>query len=216
MMDKRWEEELSHITQDWVIGADDVGTGALAGPVCVCAILAPKSWQLDGLNDSKKLSKKRREEMRGVIGDAYERGEIGFAIAERCNLHIDHYGIAQCLQDAFSEAIGAMVSKAITDLKTSSYLIIDGARPKGEPPANMTDVRWLPKADNFVPQVMAASILAKCYRDEKMAILGQLHPEYKWDENSGYGTKDHKAALKKVGTSLLHRFSYEPMKSMAK
>jgi ribonuclease HII len=216
MMDKRWEEELSHITQDWVIGADDVGTGALAGPCVCCAILAPKSWTLEGLNDSKALSKKRREEMRAIIGAAYERREIGFAIAERSNLHIDHYGITQCLSEAFSEAIATMVAKAQTDLKTSPYLIVDGARPKGELPANMTDVRWLPKADNFVPQVMAASILAKCYRDEKMAILGQLHPEYRWAENSGYGTKDHKAALKKIGVSPLHRFSYEPVKSMVK
>ena len=215
-MDERWEEALSHITQDWVIGLDDAGTGAWAGGVYACAVLAPKSWTLEGLNDSKKLSKKRREAMLEALNAEYDQERIAYAIFQRSNKTIDQSGIQEALAGAFMDAIEAMATKVEewgTDVPT---VLLDGGKPYPASPLAQMEVEgnWYPKGDNFIPTVMAASILAKTSRDEWITTISQSWPQYGWDKNMGYGTKEHRLALEKYGCSPLHRMSYKPMKSM--
>ena len=91
------------INKQFIIGVDEVGYGALSGPLVVVGVLAPKDWKIDGLNDSKKLSEKKREAMRAKLNELIEKKEIDWYLAERSNNHIDKYGVAVSLKDAYVE-----------------------------------------------------------------------------------------------------------------
>lgn len=201
--------KIQQSTKNIFIGADEVGYGCLAGPLVVCGVKAPKGWALDGLNDSKKLSEKKRDTMRLKLNELIEKKEIEWHLAERSNVHIDKNGVAFSLKDAFVEVF--------TKLYGDNCLIIsDGILKFDNPAVADYDMISLVKADAQIPTVMAASILAKTYRDSKMKILHQLHPEYEWNSNMGYGSKTHINAIVKFGPSPLHRFSYAPMKNLDK
>jgi len=194
--------KIQQSTKTIFIGADEVGYGCLAGPLVVCGVKAPRDWALDGLNDSKKLSEKRREAMRLKLNDLIEKKEIEWHLAERSNVHIDKNGVAFSLKDAFVEVF--------TKLYDDDCLIIsDGILKFDNPVVADYDMVSLVKADAQIPTVMAASILAKTYRDQKMKLFHELHPDYCWDSNVGYGSATHIDALKKYGPSPLHRMSYK-------
>jgi ribonuclease HII len=189
------------------IGCDEVGYGCLAGPLVVVGVRAPKDWAIPGLNDSKKLSPKRRETMRGKLSELIENGTIAWHLAERSNTHIDKYGVAVSLKDAYVECFHALH-------QPDALIISDGTLKFDGLGVDGYDKVSLVKADTKIPAVMAASILAKTYRDEKMKNLHLLHPMYGWDHNVGYGSKDHLEALGNFGPCALHRFSYAPMRNM--
>jgi len=188
-----------------IIGCDEVGYGCLAGPLVVVGVRAPKDWALDGLNDSKKLSAKRREVMRDKLNKLIEDGSIAWHLAERSNLIIDKVGVAVALKDAYVECFKALY-------QDDCLIISDGILKFDNLGVDAYDKVSVIKADTKFPTVMAASILAKTYRDAKMKALHQLHPQYGWDSNVGYGSKDHLEAIDKHGPCPLHRFSYAPMK----
>lgn len=193
---------IQQSTKTIFVGADEVGYGCLAGPLVVCGVKAPRDWSLVGLNDSKKLSEKKRNTMRAKLNELIEKKEIEWYLAERSNVHIDKNGVAFSLKDAFVEVF--------TKLYADDCLIIsDGILKFDNPVVAGYDMISLVKADTQIPTVMAASILAKTYRDEKMKYLHLLHPDYGWDSNVGYGSKNHIDALKKYGPSPLHRTSYK-------
>lgn len=187
-----------------VLGADEVGYGCLAGPLVVCGVLAPKDWNLDGLNDSKKLSKKRREEMRGKLNKPIQDKVISFHLAERSNEIIDEKGVAWALKDAYLEVFAKLH-------QTDCLIISDGILKFDTAATSTYDMVSLIKADAQIPAVMAASIIAKTYRDEKMRVYGLVHTEYGWKSNAGYGSKDHISAIFKYGPTPLHRMSYAPL-----
>lgn len=200
-------QQIQQSTKTFFIGADEVGYGCLAGPLAVCGVRAPKGWSLDGLNDSKKLSEKKRNIMRVKLNKLIENDEISFHIALRTNDHIDKYGVAVSLKDAYIEVFKELHSQ-------DSLIISDGILKFDNLGVDDYDIMSLIKADTLVPTVMAASILAKTYRDDLMKTFHKVHPNYGWDHNVGYGSRDHLEAIAKYGPCALHRFSYAPMKNM--
>lgn len=126
-----------------------------------------------------------------------------FHIAERSNAEIDEHGVAKMLKDCYVECF-----KSFARAK-ESLIITDGILKFDNCGVDDYNIVSLIKADTMVPSVMAASILAKTYRDRKMHLLHELHPQYGWNSNVGYGSADHMAAMRKHGLSPLHRKSYK-------
>lgn len=193
-----------------ILGADEVGYGCLAGPLVIGAVRAPRDWKLVGLNDSKKLSEKRRLEMRDKLNKLIENKEISFHLAERSNDEIDRQGVALALKSAYVECFRAL------DPTQESLIISDGNLKFDNLGVDAYNLVSLVKADGQIPTVMAASILAKTYRDGLMRQYHAIYPHYGWDHNVGYPRPEHLQAIKNIGPCLLHRFSYAPMKHMPK
>lgn len=196
------------LDKPFTIGCDEVGYGCLAGPLVVVGVRAPKDWALAGLNDSKKLSAKRREAMSEKLVPLIQNKTISWHLAERSSFEIDKVGVALALKSAYVECFRALYSP-------DSLIISDGILKFDNLGVDDYDKVSVIKADTKHPTVMAASILAKTYRDGKMHIMHDLHPMYGWDSNVGYGSKDHLEAIAKHGPCSLHRYSYAPMKNMA-
>lgn len=181
-----------------IVGIDEVGRGCWAGPVVAGAVLLDKPIQ--GLKDSKLLSKKRREELAEQIKNealAYGLGWIDAAT-------IDKLGITTAVKRAMAEALQQI---------TTAYdeVVIDGhLNFLAELPAT----RALIKADNLVPAVSAASILAKVARDQYMADIAADYADYGFAQHVGYGTALHLKRLKLHGVSDLHRRSFKPVKAL--
>jgi ribonuclease HII len=201
------ELESLLIGKTHIVGCDECGYGPLAGPLVVCGVRASKDWSLAGLNDSKKLSEKRRLVMGDKLSDLISKNEITFWLAERSNVQIDKTGVAFALKDAYVEVFHKLYQE-------DSLIISDGILKFDNLGVDVYDKVSIIKADTKIPAVMAASIIAKNYRDGKMKIFHPLHPQYGWDSNVGYGSKTHLDAIAKHGPCALHRFSYAPMKNM--
>lgn len=190
-----------------ILGCDEVGYGCLAGPLVVVGVRAPKEWKLDGLNDSKKLSAKRREAMLLPLMKLAQSKVISYHLAERSSQEIDKVGVAVALKDAYVECFKALYEE-------DCLIISDGILKFDGLGVDDYDKVSVIKADAKFPAVMAASIIAKVYRDDKMHNLHHTYPNYGWDSNVGYGAKDHLVAIEKYGPTPLHRMSYAPMKHM--
>lgn len=183
-----------------MIGIDEVGRGCWAGPMLVVAarqkIDLPK-----GLKDSKKLSKKQREELHGDIKEACDLGEGWVEPAE-----IDRVGLTEAMKLGVAralDAIGAAANEKIIMDGTINYCSED-----------FISVQCIARADDMHPIVSAASIYAKVTRDNKMTELAKEHPNYGFDKHVGYGTKVHIEALKEYGVCALHRVSYKPIQAL--
>lgn len=193
-----------------IIGADEVGYGALAGPVVVCGVRAATGWSIAGLNDSKKLSEKKRLLMTSKLKEHIYNGIIMAHIAERSCTEIDKVGIAVALKSAYAECFKILDYYFDDD----ATIIVDGNLKFDNSILDEHHIRCVVKADTKIPTVMAASILAKTYRDEKMKAHHLIYPQYNWIKNVGYGSADHLKAIINHGPSPLHRYSYAPMKDM--
>lgn len=189
-----------------IIGADECGYGCLAGPVVVCAVKADDNWSIDGLNDSKKLSEKKRVAMRDKLKILIENNEISHYIALRDNKYIDQVGIAKALKECYVECF----LKLNSDL--ASKIIVDGILKFHGYGVDSHDITAIVKADTKIPSVMAASILGKVYRDELMNNMHKEFEVYDWQSNKGYGSSKHLNAIEKNGHCVYHRLSYEPLK----
>lgn len=194
------------INKTTIIGCDEVGYGSYAGPLCVCGVRAPKDWSLAGLKDSKKLSAKKRDALRAQLLQQVENKIITYYLAQRSNLHIDKFGVAYSLKDAYVEVFQVLY-------QNDSLIVCDGILKFDNLGVDHYDKISVIKADNTYPTVMAASILAKTYRDNVMKQLDKDYPVYDWKSNVGYHSKSHLEALEKYGVSSLHRMSYAPMKN---
>jgi ribonuclease HII len=195
------------INKTHIVGADECGYGSLAGVLVVCAVRAPKDWTLEGLNDSKKLSEKKRKVMRDKLNELINKNEITWYLAERSNVEIDRGGVAMALKGAYVEVFHRLY-------QDDSLIISDGILKFDNMGVDAYDKVSLIKADTKIPAVMAASILAKTFRDERMKAYHEIHPNYDWFNNVGYGSPTHLEAISKYGPCSLHRFSYAPMKNM--
>lgn len=175
-------------------GCDEAGRGCLAGPIFAAAVILPKNFKNEILNDSKKLSRKQREELRCII----EKEAIDYAVASLDNYKIDEINILQASLKAMHEALNILKSKF-------EFIAVDGNR---FPPYKSVSHKTIVKGDGKYMNIAAASILAKTYRDDFMESAHLSFPHYDWLNNKGYGTEKHRKAILKYGYSPLHRKSF--------
>jgi ribonuclease HII len=188
-----------------ICGIDEAGRGPLAGPVCAAAVVLGDGFPLSILNDSKKLPEKKREAARRVICRQAAAWGIGWASAPE----IDRINILRASLLAMKrawEAMGRSPGGGGIDGLVSGGLtaIVDGLHV----PDISIPVRALVKADAKIPEVMAASILAKTARDRMMLRYSWLYPEYGYDRHKGYPTKEHRALVARYGPSPIQRLSF--------
>lgn len=176
-----------------VCGVDEAGRGPLAGPVCAAAVILPENTIIDGVNDSKKLSEKKRESLFDVIKSSARSYCIAYATVEE----IESMNILNATMLAMTRAVEGLEVKA-------DYAMIDGNRL---PDLNI-DSEFIIKGDAKSMSIAAASILAKVSRDRLLREYAKEYPEYQFDKHKGYGTKAHIEALKKYGPCPYHRMSF--------
>ena len=175
-------------------GTDEAGRGCLAGPVTAAAVVLPLKYENKFLNDSKKLSHKKRIKQKDII----ENESICFGVAHVSPKQIDKINI-------LNASILAM-HNSIEILKNVSFILVDGNRFK---PFKSIPFKTVVKGDSKYLNIAAASILAKTYRDEYMNKIHEEFPMYNWNKNKGYPTKEHRDAIKKYGPSKYHRISFK-------
>ena len=176
-------------------GCDEAGRGCIAGPVFAAAVILPKDYRNDLLNDSKKLSEKKRYQLREII----IKECIDWAVASVDNDEIDEINI-------LNASIKAM-HIAVSNLKTTpEHLLIDGNRFQ---PFKSLPHTCIIKGDGKFLSIAAASILAKTFRDDYMDQIHDDFPQYKWLKNKGYPTKEHRSAIIQTGISKYHRRSFK-------
>ena len=183
-----------------VAGVDEAGRGPLAGPVCAAAVILDPERPIEGLNDSKKLSAKKREALAPLIRER----ALAWCVAWADVHEIDTMNILQATMLAMTRAVEGLQVKP-------ELILVDGNRtPKGLPAPASAVV----KGDAKVAAISAASILAKTARDARMAELDAVYPGYGFAGHAGYGTAKHIAAIRTLGITPEHRRSFEPVKSM--
>lgn len=190
-----WEIEQQYFAQGFqlVCGVDEAGRGPLAGPVCAAAVILPPNIDIPGLDDSKKMSDKRRRELFPIIKEK----AVAYGISLVDHQTIDEINILQATLLAMEQAIGQLPVKP-------DIALIDGNREKdfGVP------VKTVVHGDSLSASIAAASVLAKVTRDDYMMKMAELYPEYGFDIHKGYGTKAHYAALQEYGQSPIHRSTF--------
>jgi ribonuclease HII len=175
-------------------GCDEAGRGCLAGPVYAAAVILPKDYKNKILNDSKQISEKKRELLRVEI----EKESIAYSVGIVDHKEIDKINILNASFLAMHRAVEQLK-------KTPELLLIDGNRFNPYP--NIPH-ECIIKGDAKFLSIAAASILAKTYRDDFMLKAHQINPEYAWNKNKGYPTKAHREAIRKSGTTDIHRLSF--------
>lgn len=181
------------------VGIDCVGEGSLSGPVFAAAVIWNPDFEHENnelIQDSKKLSKKKRE----ILADFIKENAVDYSIAFVDNVTIDKYNILNATHMAMHKALSALN----VDFE---HILVDGNRfPQYKEKKHTCVVQ----GDNTYLIIASASILAKTARDEYMMNLSQIHPEYNWHTNMGYGTKKHINAIKTHGLTKYHRISFAP------
>jgi ribonuclease HII len=175
-------------------GVDEVGRGCYAGPVYAAAVILPKSFYHPLLNDSKELTREQRNELRPVI----EQECYTFSVASVSNTEIDRINILQASFKAMHLALNNLT-------RTPELLLVDGNRFKKY---KRLPHQCIIKGDGIYASIAAASVLAKCYRDEYMENLHEKYTMYYWNKNKGYGTREHRSAIEVHGLCRYHRKSF--------
>ena len=176
-----------------ICGCDEAGRGPLCGPVVAAAVILPVDLEIPGLNDSKKLSEKKRE----LLFDVIKEKAIAYAIAEASPEEIDDINILNASMLAMNRAVEALSVKA-------DFALIDGNCSRGFSIPTQTVV----KGDAISASIAAASILAKVTRDRQCQELDKQYPEYNIAKHKGYSTKEHMDAVRKYGPSPIHRKTF--------
>ena len=187
------ENELFDSGIGVICGVDEAGRGPLAGPVCAAACILPRGLEIEGLNDSKKLTEKRRDALYDVIKEKAVSYGIAFATVEE----IEELNILGATYLAMNRAIAQLSV-------TPELALIDGNRNAGI----QVNSQPVVKGDSKCADIAAASILAKVTRDRYMLELDKEYPMYGFAKHKGYGTKDHYAAIREHGISPAHRPSF--------
>lgn len=181
-----------------ICGVDEAGRGPLAGPVVAAAVILPPGASLSGLNDSKKLSPRRRERLAAEIRTT----ALAWAVAEASAAEIDEWNILRATLRAMARAVAGLPV-------TPDEVRVDG----NQAPALAVPVRTIIGGDALEPAIMAASILAKTHRDARLVALDARYPEYGFARHKGYGTAAHLAALARLGPCPEHRRSFAPVRA---
>jgi len=192
-IDAMMSYEKKYSTCTYICGIDEAGRGPLAGPVAAGAVVLPKDIKLLYINDSKKLSPSRREELYTAITEQAISFSIGIVNAER----IDEINILQATYEAMRMAVAGL--NIVPDILLNDAVTIPGMTM---PQENII------KGDTKSVSIAAASILAKVTRDHMMEAFGELYPEYGFGKHKGYGTKEHIEALCRFGPSPIHRRTF--------
>ena len=195
---KEYENKLYEEGIEYIAGVDEVGRGPLVGSVITAAVILPKDYNNDKINDSKKLTEKKRNELYEEIMNH----AIAVSIGESTNEVIDKINILEATKVAMKEAIKNLSVKP-------QYVLIDAVKLDIDIPSTS-----IIKGDAKSISIAAASIIAKVTRDRMMYELDKIHPEYDFAHNKGYGTKKHIEALYKYGVLKEHRRSFEPVTSI--
>ena len=175
-------------------GCDEAGRGCLAGPVFAAAVILPEGYRNELLNDSKKLTDRQRNTLRPII----EKDALAWSVGIVTNEEIDRINILQASFLAMHRAVAALGI-------SPEHLLIDGNRFNPYPNIPHT---CIVKGDGKMMSIAAASILAKTHRDEYMRRIAKEYPQYGWDHNMGYPTKEHYAAIERFGITPYHRKSF--------
>lgn len=190
-----WQIERSHFEKgiQIICGVDEAGRGPLAGPVCAAAVILPQALEIPGLNDSKKLTDKRRRELAPII----KQQALAYGIAFASHEEIDAINILQ--------ATFLAMERALAQLKIQPELaLIDGNRQKDFG----INVETVVKGDSRSANIAAASVLAKVTRDDYMEAMALEYPGYGFEVHKGYGTKAHYDALRELGPCPIHRMTF--------
>ncbi len=193
----KYEREAAAGGLSPVCGCDEAGAGPLAGPVYAAAVILPLGIEIPGLDDSKKLTPKKREALFPVIREA----ALSWSVASVSAAEIDQ-------TDILSARLAAM-QKAIDGLGVQpAFALIDGNRDRGRTAAILTPHRCVVKGDSLSSSIAAASILAKVSRDRLMAELAEQYPQYGFERHKGYGTALHYQRLREYGPCPVHRRTF--------
>ena len=177
-------------------GCDEAGRGPLAGPVYAAAVILPPDFRHPLLNDSKQMTEKHRDELREVI----EKEAVAWAVEAVLPEEIDTINI-------LNASITGMQRAVLRLTPPPDFLLVDGNRFR---PFGRNDYRTVVKGDATFAPIAAASVLAKTWRDQEMRRLAQEYPQYGWDRNMGYPTREHLDAIKQYGYTPYHRRSFHP------
>jgi ribonuclease HII len=189
----KYENEARNKGFNYICGVDEAGRGPLAGPVCAAAVILPEGKIIEGVNDSKKLSEKKREQLFDVIKTECLSYYIAFATVEE----IEKLNILNATMLAMKRAVEGLNIKA-------DYAMIDGNRT---PPLEIP-CECIVKGDANSASIAAASILAKVSRDRLCYEYAEKYPQYGFEKHKGYGTKLHTEAIKEYGPCEIHRLSF--------
>ena len=193
-----FEKELYKDGIEFICGTDEAGRGPLAGPVVAAAVILPKNMIIEGVNDSKQLTEKKRNELFDII---YEKAlAVGVAFVD--NKKIDEINILEASRLAMMEAIKKLEIKP-------QYVLSDAMKMNIDVP-----VKPIIKGDALSINIAAASIIAKVTRDRFMDEMDLKYPNYGFKRHKGYPTKDHIEAIKKYGVTPIHRLTFKPIKTM--
>ena len=194
-----WQFEKEAMAEDraLVCGCDEAGAGPLAGPVYAAAVILPLGLDIPGLDDSKKLTEKKREALFPVI----QEQALAWSVAAVDAAEIDRTDILSARMKAMQLAIDGLSPKP-------DFALIDGNRDKGRSAAILTPHRCLVKGDSLSASIAAASILAKVSRDRYMTEAAAQYPAYGFDRHKGYGTRLHYQLLREHGPSPIHRRTF--------
>lgn len=191
---KEFETELYNKGINFIAGIDEVGRGPLVGPVVTAAVILPKDFYDERINDSKKLTEKKRE----LLYDVIMENAISVGIGISSEDVIDEINILNATKKAMIEAVNNLNVRP-------EHLLIDAVKLDIDIPQTS-----IIKGDAKSESIAAASIIAKVTRDRMMVELGKLHPEYDFKHNKGYGTKKHIEAIRKYGIIKEHRKTFAP------
>ena len=194
----RYEKELYQAGYQTIAGIDEVGRGPLAGPVVAAAVILPPGCKIKGLNDSKKIPKKKHQEIYQAVLD--KALAVGIGLID--NEIIDQVNIYEATKLAMKEALSKLRLK-------SDYLLIDAMKLDVDIPQES-----IIKGDANSLSIASASIVAKVTRDKLMTDYDKEFPGYDFAQNAGYGTKSHLQGLEQNGVTPIHRKTFEPVKSM--
>ena len=193
MPDYEYEAKAISLGFQNVCGVDEAGRGPLAGPVYAAAVILPQSLVIDGLNDSKKLSEKKRE----MLYDKVTESALAWSVGVATEQEIDEINILQATFLAMRRAVDGLALKA-------DYALVDGNRM----PELSINGETVIKGDSLSMSIAAASIIAKVSRDRFMLEIDEKYPEYQFSKHKGYGTALHYEMLEKYGVSPVHRRSF--------
>ena len=198
MPDLTYENEARAAGYGAVCGVDEAGAGPLCGPVYAAAVILPEGCDIPGLNDSKKLTEKKREALFPVIQSA----ALAYAVAWVDEKEIDATDILSARMKAMQLAIDGLAVRA-------DFALIDGNRDRGKSAAITTAHRCVVKGDSLSESIAAASVLAKVSRDRFVVeVLDKRYPEYGFAKHKGYGTALHRAMVEKYGPCPAHRMTF--------
>ena len=187
--------EVFHTKNIIEAGCDEAGRGCLAGPVVAAAVILPSGFRNEILNDSKKLTEKKRYELRSII----EKEALAWAVGVVDNKEIDEINILNASFLAMHRALDQLG-------KLPGSILVDGNRFTAY---NNIKHHCIVKGDGIYMSIAAASILAKTYRDDMMTKLAKEFPFYGWERNMGYPTKMHREGIREHGTTPFHRMSFQ-------